>query len=613
MGVFRWIGHGLDFLRKTLHLILLLIIFGFIFGLLARETPKIALKGALVIEPHGQIVEQLSGDAVERAIREARGDAADETLLWDLVDAIRAAKNDDRVQALLLHLDFLAGGGQPTLDELTRAIDEFRSSGKKVIAAASGFEQPAYFVAAHADEIYIDPQGFVLIEGYGRYRQYYKALLEKIGVDMNVFRVGAYKSAVETYTRQDMSAEDREESMAFLEALWSNYQKQVTTARKLPADAVSQYVLQLADRVTAQKGDAAKVALDARLVTGIKTSEEVEQRLIELVGKDEDHDTRFAAIDLSDYVRLQKAEKVATGERNKDKLGIVVASGEILDGQQPPGAVGGETLASLIRDAREDEDIKALVLRIDSPGGSVTASEQIRRELQAFRKTGRPVVVSMGDLAASGGYYIAAQSDEILANNATITGSIGIFAAIPTINRTLDKIGVGVDGVATTPLASQMRIDRPLGPDVSRLIQGVIEKGYADFIGLVADGRKKTPAEIDGIAQGRVWSGAAALKNGLVDRIGGFDDAVKAAAKRAKLADGKYHVEFLEGDMSFAEQLAQRFEMRLATLAAGAMSEDQKRLARLAKTLDPMAREADRWQRLSARGSRFAYCFCSVD
>jgi protease-4 len=613
MGVLSSIGRGLDFLRKTLHLILLLVIFGFLFGLIARESPALLAKGALVIQPEGQIVEQLSGDPVERALNEAQGNSIGETLLWDLTDSLRAAKTDDRVQAVLLQLDYMSGGGQPTLEEFTRAIDDFRASGKKVIAAGSSFEQAGYLVAAHADEIYLDPQGFVIIEGYGRFRQYYKDLLEKLGVDVNVFRVGAYKSAVETYTRMDMSAEDREESLAYLENLWSNYQTRVGAARKLPAESIAKYSVEYADRLTAAKGDGARVALDAKLITGIKTREEVEQRLIELVGADDEHETRFAAIAFDDYSRLHRAERAGKGRDDAGRIGVVVASGEILDGDQPPGAVGGETLSQLIREAREDEEIKALVLRIDSPGGSVFASEQIRRELQAFRKSGRPVVASMGDLAASGGYYIAAQSDEVIANTATITGSIGIYAAVPTINRTLGKVGVGVDGVATTPLPGQLRLDRPLGPDLSRMIQSFIEKGYADFIALVADGRKKSVADIDAVAQGRVWAGKDALQKGLVDGLGSFDDAVKAAARRAKLAEGEYELEFLEPELSLAAQLAQQFQVRLAGLFGGAATEQQKRLAKLASQLDPVTRELDRLNRMSVRSVTVAYCFCSVD
>lgn len=612
MGVLSSIGRGLDFLRKTLHLILLLLLFGFLVGLLAKSTPKILAKGALVVAPRGEIVEQLSGDPIERALSEAQGENINETLLWDLLDGIRSAKTDDRVAALFLDLDWLSGGGQPTLEEVARAIDDFRASGKKVVAAGLGFTQGAYFLASHADEIYIDPQGFLLIEGYGRYRQYYKALLEKIGVDMNTFRVGAYKSAVETYTRQDMSPEDREESLAYLNALWSNYQKHVTAARNLPEDAISQYTMQLADRVAAAKGDAAKVALEAKLVTGIKTRIEVEKRLVELAGSDSARDDQFAAIDFTDYSRLVQAEKLTKKAAGDARVGVLVASGDILDGEQPRGTVGGETLSKLIRDARADDEIKALVLRIDSPGGSVFASEQIRRELQAFRATGRPVVVSMGDLAASGGYYIAAQSDEILASNSTITGSIGIFAQIPTINRTLDKVGVTVDGVATTPLAGQLRIDRPLGSDVSKLIQSTIEKGYADFVALVADGRKKTTAEIDAVAQGRVWSGGDALAKGLVDRLGGFDTAVKAAATRAKLIEGDYSLEFLESEMSLSEQLAQQLQISVARLSGGAIGGEIRRVEKLVRQFDPMVRELERWERLATRNGQLAYCFCSV-
>jgi protease-4 len=604
-----FLGRGLDLLRKGLHLVLLLVIFGFIVGMLGQGLPRIG-DGALVVVPRGEIVEQLSGDPVERAFREAQGNLADETLLWTLLDGIRAAKDDKRVKALVLKLDELTGGGQPTLSELNKAIAEFRASGKKVIATGAAYAQPGYFVAAHADEIYLDPQGFVLIEGYGRYRQYYKNLLDKLSVDMNVFRVGAYKSAVETYTRTDMSAEDREESSAYLESLWRSYQQSVTAARKLPAEAVSQYVASLAETVKVAKGDAAKVALEAKLITAVATEQQFEQRLIELVGEDDDDAGRYKAIDFADYSRWVAAER-ATQSDSENQIGVLVASGEILDGSQPPGVIGGETTAALVRTARNDEAIKALVLRVDSPGGSVFASEQIRRELQAFRASGRPVVVSMGDLAASGGYYIAAEADEIHASAATITGSIGIFGIVPTIGRTLDKVGVTVDGVGTTPLAGQLRIDRPLGAEVSQLIQSTIEKGYNDFVGLVANGRKKTAEEINTIAQGRVWSGDAAVKNGLVDVIGDLDGAVRAAAKRAKLGDD-YQKRFIEPELSLTAQLAQQFETRAARFAGRAAQSQLPTWATAAQALDPLARELARWQRVSAVGNRFAYCFCSV-
>ncbi len=605
---FRFMWRGLDGLRKFLHLILLLLLFGFIFGALQTSIPHIQTGSALVIRPEGEIVEQLSGDPVERAIDEAQGAGQPETLLWDVVDVLRAAKKDKRIASVVFDLDYMTGGGQPTLMELVAAIEDFKTSGKKVIVRGTGFLQPQYFVAAHGDEVYLDPMGFVLLDGYERYRMYYKDLLDKLGIDMNVFRVGAYKSAVEVYTRKDMSPEDREESLGYLNALWANYRETVAKARGLKADDLNGYAATLAEAVRAAKGDTAQVALDAKLVTALKTSLEVEDRLIELVGKDEDAGT-FKATPFADYLRVVRAEQQLRGD-GKPEVGVIVASGEILDGAQPSGTIGGETTAQLIRDAREDDNVKVVVLRVDSPGGSVLASEQIYRELQAVKAAGKPLVVSMGDLAASGGYYIAAPADEIWAHPATITGSIGIFAAIPTFNRTLDKVGVSTDGVGTTPLAGQFRLDRPLGVDAQTIIQAGIERGYEDFLKRVTDGRKKTRDEVDAIAQGRVWSGTDAKRIGLVDQLGSFDDAVKAAAKRANLGDN-YEVTFIAPEMTWAEQLAMQIQ------AWGVKTFLPKgrdaALARVVRQLEPVEREMARWERLQSRDHRYAYCFCTVD
>jgi len=609
-----FIWRGLDGLRRVLHLILLLVIFGFIFGALRTSIPSLPSRAALVIAPEGEIVEQMSGDPLDRAIAEAQGQGPSETLLRDLVDAIRAAADDDKVQALVLDLNGMSGGGQPTLQEFASAITEFRKSGKKVIAHSVAFTQAPYFVAAHADEIYVDPLGFVLIEGYDRYRMYYKAALDKLGVDMNVYRVGAYKSAVEPYVRQDMSAEDREESSAYLNALWSNYQTVVTKARALPANVVADYVGNIATTVSAAQGNAAQVALDAKLITGIKSSIDIEARVVDLVGEDEATGS-FNEISLTDYLRVERAEEKLHSD-SKSRIGVIVASGEILDGDQPPGVIGGSSTAALIRDARLDDEIKALVLRIDSPGGSVLASEQIYRELKAFKATGRPIVVSMGDLAASGGYYIAAPADEIWANSATITGSIGIFAVFPTVNRTLDKLGVSVDGVGTTPLSGEFRLDRPVGPVAAQLLQSTIERGYEEFLARVTEGRGKTRAQIDAIAQGRVWSGSDAKRVGLVDSLGSFDDAVAAAAKRAKLAKGEYQLDYLESDPSWAEQLAMSLEAKyVGRLMGAAMARDTSALgsvARLGRSAGPLERELARWARLSTPNHLYAYCFCDA-
>jgi protease-4 len=611
MSLLRSILHGLwrglDGLRKFLHLVLLLVIFGFIFGALRVSTPSVPAKAALLVSPEGRLVEQLSGDPLERAVQEARGQGHAETLLWDLTDSIRGAAKDKRIGVLALDLEKFEGAGQPTLEELARAIREFRASGKKVIAYGTEINQERYYVAAQADEIYVDPMGFVLLDGYDRYRMFYKEALDKLGVDINVFRVGSFKSYVEQYTRTDMSPEDREESKAYLGALWSTYQDAMTRARKLPAGALDKYVNTLARTVPAAGGNAAQVALQAGLVTGVKSRLDVEHRLIDLVGED-DSTGSFKAISASDYVRLAHADKKLHAD-GKPRIGIIVASGEILDGDQPPGTVGGDSTARLIRQARLDKDVKAVVLRVDSPGGSVMASEQIYRELLALRAAGKPVIVSMSDLAASGGYYISAPADEIWASPATLTGSIGIFAVIPTIDKTLGKIGVTVDGVGTTPLSGQLRLDRPLGEDARTLLQSEVNRGYDEFLSRVASGRKKTREQIDAIAQGRVWAGTDAKRLGLVDELGSFDDAVKAAARRAKLTD--YATEFVEPELSWAEELVLQMKSR-AVRALFRADPDTAALARVASQFDPIKHQVEMLSRFSVPNRVYAYCFCEI-
>ncbi len=605
----------LDGARKVLHLVLLLVIFGFVVGALRTSIPRIADHSALVIAPRGQIVEQISGDPIDQAISRAQGERRDETLLWDLVDALHAAKKDARIKAVVLDLDDMRGGGQPTLAELTAAIKDFRSSGKKVIAHATYYGQEQYYVAAVADEIYLDPLGFVAIDGYDRYRTYYKDLFDKLGVEVNLFRVGQYKSAAEVYVRNDMSPQDREESLAYLNALWLSYRTAVAEARGLTPDDISAYVANSVPAMQAAKGDGAKVALDAKLVTGLKSSLEVEHRLVELVGKDKDAKSdkddleQFNGTSLDDYLRIVEAEKKAHGA-GKDKIGVIVASGEIVDGSPPPGTVGGESTSKLIREARRDDDVKAIVLRVDSPGGSVLASEEIYREVRAAQKAGKPVVVSMGDLAASGGYYISASADEIWAHPATITGSIGIFGAIPTFQNTLSKIGVNVDGVGTTSLSGQLRVDRALGEDAKKLLQLSIDHGYEEFLARVADGRKKTRDQVHEIAQGRVWIGTDAKSNGLVDHLGLFDQAVKAAAERAKLK-GEYDVKRIEPELSWAASLALQIRVWFAKNFIGDVVAHTP-LLQVSRSLEPMQRELDRWSRMSAGDYRYAYCFCDV-
>ena len=613
---------GLDGLRKFLHLLLLLVIFGFVVGALRTSIPRIEDNSALVIAPRGEIVEQLTGDPIDQALARAQGTRQAETLLWDLVDALESAKKDARIKAVVLDLDNMSSGGQPTLAELTAAIKDFRSSGKKVIAHSTYYGQEQYYVAAAADEIYLDPLGFVAIDGFERYRTYYKELFDKLGVEVNLFRVGAYKSAAEVYVRNDMSPEDREESLAYLNALWASYRNAVAESRGIKPEDISTYVANSVPALLAAKGDAAKVALDAKLVTGLKSSLEVERRMVELVGVDtpekskqkveadeSDAGESFNSTSLEDYMRIVQAEKQARGA-GKPKIGVIVASGEILDGSQPPGSVGGDSTSDLIREARRDDDVKAIVLRVDSPGGSVLASEEIYREVRAAQRNGKPVIVSMGDLAASGGYYISASADEIWAHPATITGSIGIYGAIPTFQNTLSKIGVNVDGVGTTTLSGQLRVDRALGEDAKKMLQSTIEHGYEEFLGRVSEGRKKSRDEVHAIAQGHVWIGTDAKINGLVDHLGLFDGAVKAAATRAKLK-GEYEVERIEPELTWAESLALQIKVWFAKNFVGDVV-GRNPLLRVTRSLEPVQRELERWTRMASRDNRYAYCFCDV-
>jgi protease IV len=510
----------------------------------------------------------------------------------------------------VLDLDKLDDATLPTLQELAAALREFRASGKKVIAVGTELTQERYYLAAQADEVNLDPFGFVLIDGFDRYRRFLKGALDKLSVDINVFRVGAFKSAVEQFTRTGMSPEDREESAAYLGALWDTYQSDVTRARKLPPAAIADYVNNLAKSVPAASGNGAQVALQAQLVSAIKTRQDIEKRLIDLVGED-DTGGSFSAVTVGDYVRYARAQKKLTAG-SKPRVGVIIAEGEILDGEQPPGTIGGESTARLIRQARLDKDVKAVVLRVDSPGGSVLASEQIYRELEALKASGKPLVVSMSGYAASGGYYISAPADEIWASPATITGSIGIFAIIPTVDRTLNRIGVDVDGVGTTPLSGQLRIDRPLGEEARVLLQAGVSRGYEEFLTRVATGRKKTRDQIDAIAQGRVWAGADAQRHGLVDKLGSFDEATDSAARRAHLSN--YAVEIIEPELTWAQALALQLKSRIALAFVGLAPGERQltQLTQLAERFDPITRDALRLSRFSVPNRLYAYCFCEV-
>ena len=604
-----WIWSGLDGLRKVLHLLLLLVLFGALAGLFSRPIPIVPRKAALVIDPQGPLVEQLTGDPLERALARALRSQPAETLLRDVVDAIEAAADDDRISALYLDLGGLAGGGLAKLDEVAAAVDDFRASGKPVIAYGNFYEQNQYYLAAHADEIYLDPMGAAYVDGYANYGIFVKDALDKLSIDVNIFRVGQYKSAVETFSRNDMSPAEREESLSWLESLWTTYKTNVAAVRGFEPSHLQAYADDAAGNLRKAGGDLAKMALDAGLVTSLKGRFEVEDRLAQITGEDGSTGS-YVGVTFDSYLANLDSEQ-ALSSRSARRVAVIVAAGDIVPGDEAPGMIGSDTLASELRDAAQDDAVKAVVLRIDSPGGSVFASEVIRREVEALRKAGKPVVASMSSLAASGGYYIAMDADKIVASPATLTGSIGIFFMMPTFQRSLDRIGVHTDGVGTTALAGEFRMDRPLG-DISRdILQQVIDRGYQDFVGRVANARSMSVEQVDAVAQGRVWSGTDALKAGLVDQLGGYQDAIELAADMAKLGDD-YDVEYLDESVGIGEAIGLRIRVALARVIAPLLPEATMPV--IPRALAPLLSEAQRLARLSDPSSVFAYCIaCSVD
>ena len=514
-----------------------------------------------------------------------------ETRLRDVVEAIRAAKDDDRISSLYLDLGGLEGGGVAKLQEVAAAIDAFRATGKPVLAYGDYYDQPQYYLAAHADEIYLDPHGIAYVDGFANYGMFVKEALDKLSIDWNVFRVGQYKSAVEMFTRNDMSPAEREESLAWLNSIWGTWKTDVAKARSIEPAALQSYADDAVAALRAANGDLARMALEAGLVTALEGRYKAEERLAEITGEEEDEHT-YKGIDHWAYLANVHSGK-ALSSKPVDKVAVIVASGEIVPGEQSPGMIGSDSLAQQLRDARFDDAVKAVVLRIDSPGGSTFASEVIRREVEALRLAGKPVVASMSSLAASGGYYIAMDADRIVASPATLTGSIGIFAMFPTFQRSLERLGVHVDGVGTTALSGEFRPDRPMSEATREILQQSIEYEYTHFIGRVAKSRKQEVGAIDAIAQGRVWSGADAKRLGLVDQLGSYQDAIDLAAKLAKLGK-KFDVEYFDAEMGIGEALGLRIQTAAGAygrpvaaapdrrIAAGSAAQRAPRVARTA-------------------------------
>ena len=540
----------LDFVVRGLFYAMLIFSVGVLVAFFFRPAPEIPEGAALLLRPTGSLVEQ---PVFERPLDllAAGGAPAGQASLGDLLEAIRVAKDDARIKALIIETDELMAGGMSKLAELRAAILDFKASGKPVLARGERFTQGQYYLATVADELHLSPDGFVLLHGLSRYGTYFKEALDSLGVKVHVFRVGEYKSFSEPFTRKDMSEEDREASRDLLDGLWTMLRDDIAAARKLAPEVVEAHVQNYRDALAAAGGDSALAARNAGLVDRFSTRDEWRARLIERVGADGgDKDVR--AVEIGEYLAVLRGARHAPAER----VAVLVAQGAIVDGREPAGVVGGDTFAELIRAAREDDQVKAVVVRIDSPGGSAWASEVVRRELELTRQAGKPVIASMSSVAASGGYWIAAGADEIWAAPSTLTGSIGIFAMFPEFSEPLRRLGIGVDGVATAPLAGALDPRRPLSPAAADAMQLGIEHGYRRFLDVVGKARDMSAAEVDAVARGRVWTGKAAHELGLVDQLGGLEAAIAAAAKRAGISD--YEVVWPTAGESLQQRLLRR-------------------------------------------------------
>lgn len=574
-----------------------------------RRAATIEDNVALVLAPTGELVEQIDQDPAEQFAEEFTGDLPSQTLLRDLIEALDTAKDDPRIPLAVIKLDHLDNAGLAQLEEFNAAIERFKATGKPVYAYAPSYAQMPYFVAAHADDITVDPLGAVDLEGLSSYQNYFKDALDKLGVNINVFRVGEYKSAVEPFLRNDMSDEAKAANREWLGDLWTRYGALTGSARKLPANAVDDYARGMADGIEKANGDTAQLALTSKLVTHVETLADFRKRLSEKVGEDKETGS-FRQVWFGDYLgnaRLGKqGEKLVQGSGSR--VALVVVQGEIVDGVGEPGQAGGDIIYDLLDEARRDEGVAAVVLRVNSPGGSVYASEQIRRAVQALRAEGKPVVASMSSVAASGGYWVSMAADHIVAHESTITGSIGIFGLIPTLDGPLAKLGIHTDGVGTTPLAGAWRIDKPLSPEVKRIVQASIEKGYRDFINGVAVGRGLKPEAVDEIARGRVWSGLKAKQLGLVDEFGGLDVAVQKAAALAQLQEGSYTLDELQPlPASPLKMLAQFFGQ--GAIRLGALGDLQGLLLELRQARE--LRALTGW--MNDPNGAYARCFCTPD
>lgn len=611
--IFRLINKLVSGLRTLINLAVLVFILVIIASLFQQDMQPLPEKAALRLNPEGILVDQKTySDPFTQALTEGSDKPDAETLQRDVIDAINGATDDPRITSLVLDLNYLQGGGLSKLEEIGQALTDFKKSGKPIVATGDNYSQPQYYLASFANEIHLNPMGAVMLTGLGHYPSYMKQALDKLKIKVNIFRVGEYKDAIEPFSRENMSEASRAQTRLWLNDLWQIFTGKVELQRNLQTGAINEYTNNLDEKLAAANGNPARLALTEGLVDRLSTRPEILQHLRNLAGPDDNQG--YAQIPLKTYVshiRRNALLKSAGDEAAKNnQIAVVVASGTILDGKQPAGAIGGDSLVSLLKKV-EEGDYRAMLLRIDSPGGSAFASEVIRQQINQIKKRGIPIVVSMSSVAASGGYWVSSGADEIWANPGTITGSIGVFGIIPTFDESLGALGIKSDGVGTTDIADIMHLERPMSDIAKSVIQQNVEDTYREFISLVAESRKSSPEAIHSIAQGRVWSGQQAKELGLVDKLGTFQDAIQGTADLAGLET--FSLDYLKPPMTFYEQLLQQLaqgEARLLSIVNNGNSQQESPGALL------LRRELNRYlglfSNLNDPGHLYLQCFeCS--
>ncbi|EBD9831816.1 signal peptide peptidase SppA [Salmonella enterica] len=602
-GFFKWTWRLLNFVREMVlnlfFIFLVLVGVGIWMQIGNGSNSEQTARGALLLDISGVIVDKPSTNhrlgALGRQLFGASSNRLQENSLFDIVNAIRQAKDDRNITGIVLDLKNFTGADQPSMRYIGKALREFRDSGKPVFAVGENYSQGQYYLASFANKIWLSPQGQINLHGFATNGLYYKTLLDKLKVSTHVFRVGTYKSAVEPFIRDDMSPAAREADSRWIGELWQNYLNTVSTNRQISPQQLFPGAQAIIDGLTSVGGDTAKYALDHKLVDALLSSADVEKALTKQFGWSKT-ENNYRAISYYDY-------SLKTPADNGGTIAVIFANGAIMDGEETPGNVGGDTTASQIRDARLDPKVKAIVLRVNSPGGSVNASEVIRAELAAVKAAGKPVVVSMGGMAASGGYWISTPANYIVASPSTLTGSIGIFGVINTVENSLSSIGVHSDGVSTSPLA-EISMTKALSPEVQQMMQLSIEYGYKRFITLVAEARKRTPEQIDKIAQGHVWTGQDAKANGLVDKLGDFDDAVAKAAALAKLK--QWHLDYYQNEPTVLDMIMDSMTVSVRAMLPEAI---QAMLpAPLVSAANTVKAEGDKLAAFNDPQNRYAFC-----